>query len=70
MRERDRGRKRDKKTENSKKSWYWFCLESGDGLQEAEKEKYEKNILYKTTENGKKTNKLLKYKWLLLTIHM
>ena len=54
MREKDRGRKRDKKTENSEKSWYWVCLESGDGLQEAEKEKYEKNILYKTTENGKK----------------
>ena len=52
VREKDRGRKRDKKTENSEKSWYWVCLESGDGLQEAEEERYEKNILYKTTKNG------------------
>ena len=52
VREKDRGRKRDKKTENSEKSWYWVCLESGDGLQEAEEERYEKNILYKTTKTG------------------
>ena len=52
MRGKDRGRKRDKKTEKSEKSWYWVCLESRDGLQEAEEETYEKNILYKTTKNG------------------
>ena len=44
MREKDGGRKRDKKTENSEKSWYWVCLESRDGLQEAEKEKIMRKI--------------------------
>ena len=59
-RKRERDRKwekkieaeKDKRTEMSEQSWYWVCLESGDGLQEAEEERYEKNILYKTTKTG------------------